>query len=228
MLIAAGPGLWIADGSETVAVLGFRYPLRMAVIRLDRGLFVWSPVQLTNALRAEVAALGDVTHIVAPNSLHHLFLGEWSEAWPEAAVWAAPGLARKRPDMSFAGELCDTPETAWGDDIDQVVVRGCAITSEVVFFHRPSGTVLFTDLLQQMPKGWFRGWRAWVAKLDLMVGPEPQVPRKFRLAFTDRKAARVSVGRILNWPAQKVVMAHGTPVEDDAEAFLASAFSWLM
>jgi hypothetical protein len=91
-----------------------------------------------------------------------------------------------------------------------------------------SRTVLFTDLLQQLPESSFSGWRTLVAKLDLIVGPEPSVPRKFRIAFTNRHAARQSLERILAWPAERVLMAHGTPVENDAAAFLRRAFGWLM
>jgi hypothetical protein len=100
------------------------------------------------------------------------------------------------------------------------MVHGNLITTEVVFFHIKSGTVLFTDLI-------LSGWRAVVAKLDLMVGPEPSVPRKFRLAFTNRRGARDSLKRIFAWPAEKVLMAHGTPVEKGARAFLRRAFGWL-
>jgi hypothetical protein len=71
-----------------------------------------------------------------------------------------------------------------------------------VFFHPASGTVLFCDLLQQFPSSWFRGWRAIVARLDLMVGDEPAVPRKFRLAQTDRGVARQALQQILAWPAR--------------------------
>jgi hypothetical protein len=107
------------------------------------------------------------------------------------------------------------------------VVGGNRITTEVVFFHRASGAVLFTDLLQQYPRGWFKGWRGLIAGLDLMTGPEPAVPRKFRAAFADRRAARMTVERILQWPAQSVLMAHGAPVTSDAPAFLSRAFRWL-
>ena len=106
-------------------------------------------------------------------------------------------------------------------------MRGNRITTEVVFFHRPSGAVLFTDLIQQFPPGWFRGWRALVARLDLMTQAEPAVPRKFRLAFNDRRAALAALARILDWPAEKVVMAHGAPVQQDGRAFIARAFGWL-
>lgn len=223
-LQAFGRDIWLADG-PCADVAGFRYPTRMAVMRAgDSGLLVWSPVALTSTLRAELAALGEVRLIVAPNSLHHLHLSPWTAAFPKARLHAAPGLAARRPDLHIDAELDDT---AVAPDLDQVVVRGNRITTEVVFFHRPSGTVLFTDLLQQFPPGWFRGWRALVAGLDLMTRPEPAVPSKFRLAFTDRRAGRKAIDRILAWPAQKVVMAHGRPVEQDAVAFLVRAFRWL-
>jgi hypothetical protein len=66
-----------------------------------------------------------------------------------------------------------------------------------------------------------------VARLDLITAQEPSVPRKFRVAFTNRNDARASVRRILSWPAERVVMAHGAPVTQDGKATLARAFRWL-
>jgi hypothetical protein len=222
-----GSDIWLAEGRE-VEVIGFRYPTRMAVIRLsDGGLFIWSPVALSDALRRDLSNLGEVRHVVAPNSLHHLFLAEWRVAYPQATLHAAPGLKRRRRDLEFDAELGDAPPPEWTGDLDQVVVRGNRITTEVVFFHRPSGVVLFTDLLQHFPPDWFHGWRALVARWDLMTASEPSVTRKFRMAFVDRRAARPALRRILAWPSSKVVMAHGPPVERDGQAFIARAFRWL-
>jgi Domain of unknown function (DUF4336) len=227
MLNQFGEEVWTADGSDLV-IAGFRYPTRMAIIRLsDGGLFIWSPISLTGILRAEVDALGQVRHIIAPNSLHHLFLPEWQRAFPGARVHAPPGLRKKRKDIAFDADLGDAPNPDWAREIDQILMRGNLITTEAVFFHVKSGTVLFTDLIQQLPATSFSGWRALVAKLDLMTGPEPSVPRKFRVAFTNRRAARDALQRIFAWPVQKVLMAHGTPVEKDAPAFLRRAFGWL-
>lgn len=152
---------------------------------------------------------------------------QWRSAYPTARLYAAPGLAAKRPDLRIDVELGDAPPGDWPADLDYVLMAGNAITTEAVFFHRPSRTVLFTDLLQQFPRGWFTGWRALVARLDLMTQPQPTVPRKFRVAFTDRGAGRAALSRILDWPSEKVVMAHGTPVEQDGRAFIARAFGWL-
>ncbi|WP_041535941.1 DUF4336 domain-containing protein [Parvibaculum lavamentivorans] len=229
MLKPFGDDIWIADSADTVEVAGFRYPTRMAIVKLaDGGLFIWSPMSLTGELRAEVEALGPVRHIVAPNSLHHLSLPEWREAFPAAKFYAPPGLREKRKDIAFDADLGDAPDADWAGEIDQVVVRGNAITTELVFFHVKSGTVLFTDIIQHFPAGWFSGWRAIVAKLDLMSAPEPSVPRKFRLAFTNRRAAREAITRILAWPAEKLLFAHGAPVTTDGKAAIARAFGWLV
>lgn len=228
MLNEFGQKIWTADGRD-VAVAGFRYPTRMAVIRLsDDGLFIWSPIHLTDGLRAEVDAIGHVRHIIAPNSLHHLFLQEWKHAYPGAKVYAPPRLRRKRADIVFDADLGSAPSASWIGEIEQVVMHGNLITTEVVFFHVKSGTVLFTDLIQQIPADRVSGWRAIVAKLDLMTGHEPSVPRKFRVAFVNRRAARDSLKQILAWPAEKVLMAHGTPIEQHARAYLRRAFGWLI
>lgn len=228
MLEEFGPEIWIASGPQVTAALGFNYPTRMAVIRLaDGGLFVWSPVALSDELKTELALLGPVRHLVAPNSLHDLFIASWKQTYPEARLYAAPGLQEKRRDLAFDADITDNKILPWTSEIAHVVMAGNAITTEVLFFHAKSGTVLFTDLLQQFPLRWFRGWRALIAKWDLMLAAESTVPRKFRLAFTDRKAARAAIERVLSWPAEKVLMAHGTPVRTDGRAFLKRAFRWL-
>lgn len=157
--------LWVAEG-PIVSVAGFRYPTRMAVIRLaDGGLFVWSPIALSPGLKREVLSLGQISFIVAPNTLHHLYLQEWASAFPGASLAAAPGLSEKRKDLRFDRVLDGQPDAVWSGDVDYVVFWGNLITAEVVFFHYGSRTVLFADLLQNFRPGWFPGWRGLVAPL---------------------------------------------------------------
>ncbi|MFC3713464.1 DUF4336 domain-containing protein [Sphingoaurantiacus capsulatus] len=227
LLMPLGKDIWLANGAEAM-VAGFRYPTRMAVIRLAGArLLLWSPVRPTPALRAAVEALGEIAHLVAPNSLHHLSIADWQRAYPSARTWAPPGLRRKRPDLTFDADLGDVAPAEWAVEVDQVAVRGNLITTELVFFHRVSRTVLFTDLLQHFDRGWFSGWRAMVARLDLMTAPHPEVPRKFRMAFVDRAAARGAIERILAWPIETLVMAHGAPVSPGGRAAVERAFRWL-
>ncbi len=223
-----GEEIWIASGAEVMSA-GFRYPTRTVVIRLaDGALFVWSPVRLSDELRAEVDALGEVHFLVTPTAMHHLSLAQWRQAYPRAVLYAAPRSRQRALEIVFDNDLRDEPEPGWAGQIDQVIMHGNAIAEEVVFFHRQSGTVLFADLLQNFPRGWFSGWRAVIAQMDGMIADEPRTPQKFRVAFTNRMAARESLAKVLAWPAQQVVMAHGTPVRADGQAFLTRAFSWLL
>lgn len=225
-----GPQLWLFDGPIVTGAAGFQFPTRMAVVRLpnEGGLWVWSPVALTKEVRSAVDALGTVSHLVAPNNLHYTFLSEWAAAYPRATVHGAPGLTQQVVGTVVHSALSSEPNPAWDGEIEQVMVRGNRITKEIVFFHRASATVLVTDLVQQIPQGWFHGWRAVVARLDLMTAAMPSVPRKFRIATTDRAKAKDDVRRILAWPIDRLVMAHGSPMKTGGKKALQQAFKWLI
>ncbi|SEK56187.1 protein of unknown function [Roseivivax marinus] len=227
-LAAFGPDLFLSEGPVVRGAGGFRFPTRMAVARMpDCGLWVWSPVALTPELRAAVDALGPVRHVVAPNGLHHLFVGEWASAYPEARVYAAPDVAGKHPDLGPVRPLSDDVPGAWRAVFDMALVRGNRLTTEAVFLHRPSRTVLVCDLMQNIPRDFYRGWRKVIARLDRMTEPEPAMPAKFRVGFVDRAAARPAAARILSWPAERLVVAHGTPVDRDPAPLLERAFGAL-
>lgn len=211
-----------------VSFYGFAYPTRMAIARLaDGGLWVWSPVALDEAGHAEVRALGEVRDIVAPNRLHHLFLDAWAARWPQARLHAAPGLIRKRPDLTFATELGDLADPAWGGEIDQVVFRGSFAMEEVVFCHRPSRTALFCDLIQRHDGASQSGWRGLLMRLDGLVGPHGSTPREWRASFLRRGAARAARARVLAWHAQRLLIAHGDCARTGATPIIAAALAWL-
>ncbi|WP_111430705.1 DUF4336 domain-containing protein [Rhodobacteraceae bacterium DSL-40] len=227
-LVPFGPDIWTCEGPTVPFYAGFRYPTRMAVIRLaSGGLFVWSPIALSEPLRAEVNALGPVQEVVSPNLLHHLFLGHWKAAWPEARLHAAPGLTRRRTDLAFDTILGDEPDPAWQGQIDQQPLHGSFAMTEVVFFHLASRTAIFADLIENLPQDWVSGWRAVAARLDGIVAPHPGAPREWRASFLDRGAARQALERILAWPIERAIIAHGACPAGDAATFVGDAFSWL-
>ena len=226
-LEAFGTDIWIGEG-PVVSFYGFPYPTRMVIARLGNGaLFVWSPIALSPELKAKVDALGEVRFLIAPNLIHHLFLGEWKEAYPEARMYGAPGLLEKRRDLNFDGELGDAPERGWASELDQVEVRGSVAITEIVFFHRASGSAIFTDLIENFPPDWFEGWRNVVAKLDGIVQPHAGTPRDFRATFFNRKPAKAAFARIADWPIERVIMAHGELITQDGAAFVRRALHWL-
>jgi hypothetical protein len=221
-----GPDIWIAEG-PVVSFYGFPYPTRMLVIRLsDGGLFVWSPIALTAELKAAVDALGPVAHVVSPNKIHHLSMGEWQDAYPSAKLYASPGLAQKRGDLRFEATLGDEAPAAWAADIDQVEMGGSAFLTEIVFFHRKSSSAIFADLIENFRPGWFKGWKGWLARLDGIVMPHGGAPREWRFTFK-KTIARAALARILAWQPEQVVMAHGELTRTDGTAFIRKSFRWL-
>jgi hypothetical protein len=222
-----GDSIWVCDGDH-VSSFGYAYPTRTVIIKLEGGdLFVWSPIQLTDRLKSAIDQIGPVKHLVAPNSLHHLFMKQWQEAYPAATSYAAPKLKARRKDLHFDFDLEDAPSTAWEEELDQVIVRGNLITTEVVFFHKKSRTVIFADLLQQFPSSSISGWRSLVARADLMISDAPTVPRKYRAAFINRRAGRITISKIMEWPLERIVMAHGPTVTQNARDVLNRSFHWL-
>jgi hypothetical protein len=227
MLEEFGPALYVADG-PTVPFLGFPYPTRMAVVRLaDGGVWVWSPVALTPALEDAVAAIGPVRHIVSPNKIHHLFLKEWAERWPEARLHAPPGLAKRKPELHFDAELGDEADPAWAEDIDQAIFRGSLVMAEVVFFHRASRTAIVCDLVQRHDPLGAKGLKGIVMRLDGLVGENGSTPREWRASFLRRAPARAARARVLAWNPQRLLIAHGACAQQDAREILARALAWM-
>jgi hypothetical protein len=80
------------DG-PSIDFYGLPFSTRMTVVRLaDGGLWVHSPIPLEGALAAELAALGPVQALVAPNWIHYYYLPQWQARFPSAQTWAAPGV----------------------------------------------------------------------------------------------------------------------------------------
>lgn len=227
MLEEFGPSLYVADG-PTVSFFGFPYPTRMAVVRLNNGdAWIWSPIALTAELAGAVETIGPVRDIVSPNKLHHLFLREWAERWPDARLHAPPGLAKRKPELHFRGELGDDPDPAWAAEIDQAVFRGSFAMDEVVFFHRPSRTAIFCDLVQRHDPAQMKGWKGALMRLDDLVGEHGSTPREWRASFFRRRLAGQAREKVLAWKPKQLLIAHGTCAEENATEILTRALAWI-
>lgn len=227
MLEEFGPRLYLADG-PTVSFLGFPYPTRMAIVRLaDGAVWVWSPIALTPALERDVESIGTVRYVVSPNKLHHLFLSEWAERWPEARLYAPPGLAAKRADLHFHADLGDEPDPAWAEEVDQTIFRGSLALEEVAFFHRPSRTAIFCDLVQRHDPARAKGFKGMIMRLDGLVGDHGSTPREWRISFLRRGPARVARARVLGWKPERLLIAHGACARQDATPILTRALAWI-
>jgi hypothetical protein len=227
--LAPGRGLMrVADGvwldTAPVRFLGMRLTANMTVVRLgDGSLLLHSPVGCTPERRAAVEALGPVAHLYAPNTFHHLRIGEWQAAFPTACLHAPKGLTKKRPDLRI-DRLHGT--TALVDGLDEVPIDGFRL-EEAVLFHRPSRTLIVADLVHNIG----RPEHAWTRVYTTLAGFYGRVAlsRVIRwTGFRDRRAARKSVERALALPFERVVVGHGEPLVEGARASFTAALGWLV
>ena len=163
---------------------------------------------------------------MAPNRFHHLFAQQWQSAYPSARLHVAPGLDRRRPDLAIAGVLGERPLPEWSAVLDQVLVDGFSLANEVVFFHEPSRSLIASDLvfnigpeLPPLTRFAFRLMGAYGRPASTLME---------RLLIRDRAAFRRSLERILTWPIEQLVVAHGSIVREGGHAALAAAYAWLL
>ena len=237
-LKSVADNVWIVDGPEIL--MGYPYlpffklpfPTRMTIVRLgDGSLWMHSPTPLTEALAAAVDALGKVAYLVAPNLLHFWWIVDWKARYPEARAYAAPG-AREHAQERFTGfdaDLSGEPPPEWQGEFAQVPVVGDYMT-EVVFFHRPSRTLILTDLIEnfepdRFSKRWLRLACQWAGCCD----PDGKAPVDLRSTFLrHRDSVRAAVQTMLEWQPERVILAHGRWYADNAVAELKRAFRWAL
>jgi len=200
-----------------VGFLGATIQTRMVVARLpgDR-LWIYSPLPATDALCEELDALGRVAYVLSPNKIHNQGLAGFHERYPAAELWASPGLPERRPDLAFAGVLSDAPEAPWAGVLDQRLTAGNCFFEEVVCLHRASRTLIVADLVETLcaetiPSGFVRS----VSRVGRIFG-RPLPSPEFRAYTVDAEAARARLEEIDAWPFERILMAHGAIVTDDA------------
>ena len=160
--------LWSVEqllGTWYVAV-----PIRMTVVRLQRGLMLYAPVapttEVLSALRDLEALHGPVRTIVLPTASgleHKLPVPAMARAFPEAQVWVTPrqwsfplrlppawlGFPSGRTQVLFEQGLPHGDELEWRalGPLD----LGLGTFLEVACLHRASGALLLTDALVAIP-----------------------------------------------------------------------------
>jgi hypothetical protein len=194
----------------------------------DGALLVHSPTPVDDALAAEIAALGPVGYIVAPNRFHHLHVTPFLTRFPGAKVYGAPGLADKRPDLTLAGTLDDGAVAPWAGVLDQITLGGAPKLNEVVFLHRASRSLLVTDLLFNMtaPDNWVTALVVRLMGTYKRLGPS----RLLRWRLTrDRRALKADVERMLAWDFVRVLPGHGDVFESpEARAQARASLGWVL
>ncbi|MBJ19649.1 MAG: DUF4336 domain-containing protein [bacterium] len=215
MLDRLAPGIWTV--SAPLKLAGAEFGTRMTVVRIaERVLVLIAPVEIDAALAGELAEIGEVGALIAPNAFHHLYFLAATKRYPDAACFLAEGVEKKlgvRP--AGAWDLADDPDSLWKGELEQVFLGGAPLTNEVIFFHGATKTLILTDLcfnFDPAPGGW-------TGLFLRLAGAHGQlaVSRLMRSSLKDKERVRATIARILEWDFDKIIMSHGHNVMSDGK-----------
>lgn len=222
-MISFAKNIWIWEQPQSF--YGLQLGTRMTIIRLqDNALVVHSPVQLTDTLISELGALGQVRYIVCPNKFHHLYVGAFKKQYPEALLFCAPGLEKKRTDIAFDGVISNNQTFPWNPELSHTLIEGIPLVNEVVFFHSLSRSLIITDLALHM-----RETSHFLTKMLLkLMGAYGHfgLSRMERWVFIrSRNRFQKSLRTVNAWDFERIALAHGTLVEAHGKRRFTEAFA---
>lgn len=201
---------------------GVVFPLRCTIVRLpDGGLWLHSPVAFDDTTAAAVEALGPVAHLVAPSAMHHLHLGDAQARWPDATTWAPEALRAKRPDLALPHTLDEA--APWDDVVQRIALDGAPRIAETLFLHRPTGTLLCTDLVFHVTRPATLASRLMYWLVGTSRGP--RMSRSWHLLADDLGAMGTSLAPLLDGRVERLVPCHGDVVDPAPPEVLRRAWS---
>ncbi|HSP97924.1 MAG TPA: DUF4336 domain-containing protein [Candidatus Dormibacteraeota bacterium] len=218
------PGLWSLDRRLRMPG-GLLLPSRTTVIRLRaESLLVVSPPPVEAGGLDALDALGAVDEVLVPNSFHYLNAPGFLTRYPRARLRTAPGLHERVPSFPRGEELSAQAPPSWSAVVEHRILGPVRGLSEVALFHRPSATLIVTDLAFHMLH--------FAHPLERVAWRLSGVPAGFGpsrtarlLLLDDRAAAAAFLERVLAWPFERVLVAHGEPLETNAAEVFRRAFA---
>ncbi|KAI3397817.1 hypothetical protein diail_10350 [Diaporthe ilicicola] len=265
-LIPANPADVMVIRNITPNVVTFSVPFkrfgtipvggRGTVVKLTSGaLAVFSPVAMTDDVKAKLAELGGkVKYIVATDIEHHIFITEWHQAYPEARIIGPEGLYEKRVKQSANDPKIGKEEFAViftakdklnikiDDEFDRDFLYEYVdshANKELVFLYKPERIMIEADLMFNLPadeqyskcpesekKVGFPG--SLFVSLQSTQGEAKGMKRFlwYVLSARDRAGFNESVKRINDWDFDTLIPCHGETLVGNGKETFTRIFEW--
>lgn len=199
---------------------GNHMPLRSTLVKLNSGHSILiSPVKFDENQLKELQKTPP-THIIAPNNFHHLFIAHASKLFPNAMLLAAPGLQQKRADVKWASDL-DEQTWPYHDELQMIFVSGAPKYNECVFYHKPTRTLITTDLFFNF-KNLSNNFGNLIYKL-MGTFNKPTISRLLKVLTKDKVQLKKDLRRVADLDFDRLVMAHGEIIETGGKELFINA-----
>jgi len=230
------PMIWAVDAA-LIYKLPFKsemqMPVRMVIARMNasnKDLLVYSPLPLNEELYKQLDSLGAVKLIIAPNSMHHLFVSGYHERYPSAKLLSTPKLVAKRTDLKFDYVMSrDDPnrsdclaylkQSAPLVDISLVQINQDGL--DIVLHHKTTKVLISCDIAMEFDDEFSKAYSPMPPILKLYIKLFHKKPVSFTLPFKmmidDPKQTLVDLDYLLtSYDFETLVVAHGKIVTQDA------------
>jgi Domain of unknown function (DUF4336) len=222
---------------------------RGTIVRLSTSsLAIFSPVPLTPEVRAKIDSLGTLRYIGALNIEHHLFISSWVEAYLDADVICMEGLPKRAKNEATKGVIfahvfmsqsnASFKFTAEFDSEFQYEFINSHQNKELVFMHKPTGTVIEADLIFNLPateqysKTGVAADSGFLTKLAASIlHTRGDIIWQKRILWylsgtKDKEGFALSAKRMHEWNFDRIIPCHGDVIETGGKVMLDRVTEW--
>ncbi|KAG1859156.1 hypothetical protein C8R48DRAFT_714879 [Suillus tomentosus] len=190
---------------------------RSTAIKLRQGgVWVLASTPLTQETRNKIDELGEVKYIIGANAVHHLFLGEFKRAYPNAKLIGVEDAIKNMSDkdLQFDGLWGrDLPSRNYGFEDEHCYFSGFR-NKDVAFLHMPSKSLIEADLLLNLPAN--EQYSKSSCSPSMNIKPDSWIHRTIINSTTvDAKAMRRDATTVANWDFDRIIPCHGDVIETD-------------
>jgi len=214
-----GEDIWVHEDAMTL--MGMKLRLRVTIVKLaNGGLWIHSPTALSPELKEEIAQLGSVRFVVGASNGHNLWLQEWQDEFPDAAIYVSGGIPKKLKLTNYQ-VLDESGENIWEEDLAREYMHGVPFLNESVFFHKKTKSLIVTDLIQNYSDKRPPGLAGLMAKYifepmgfkGMCLAP----PLKMGFVIKDKPKFALFIKKIQSHDFERIIVTHGDIIESNAK-----------
>jgi hypothetical protein len=194
-----------------------------------------------------VKDLGEIKYIAALDIEHHIFLGDWHKAYPNAKVLAPEGLLEKRKKQGneevpfaviFTEKERSLPVDPEFDAEFDVEYFASHMNKELAFLHKPSKTLIQADVLFNLPateqfsRAGGGADQGFLTKLftSLNNTKGTAIGQKrliwWGVSGGNRPDFNKSAAKVAAWDFDRIIPCHGDVIETGGKGIFEKVFGW--
>jgi len=216
-------GVWTF--SRPFARFGF-LPIggRSTAIQLQKGgVWILASTPLDGETKTTLDKMGPVKYIVGADAVHHLYVGDYKKAYPDAKLIAPEEAISRHGDKELAFDGVwgrDPPNTLYGfeDELDYCYFSGFK-NKDVAFLHKPSKSLIEADLLMNLPciEQYSKSKTSNMLR-GVGLGPSSWIHSRITGSLgTDKAAMKRDAKTVAGWDFDRIIPCHGDVIEKNAK-----------